>query len=369
MTTSRPGPHPLRYKAGPTARRRLLDRGLRPETVGAVVGPASGPKWLALVGLDRALVEAGFFHGPTGFQGSTGDGRRRLLAGASAGAWRMAALSTPRPLETYQRLVDGYIDKVFPKKVTARQVTNAYVPMMADLFPDDAAAHVTAHPEVDLAVHAVRVRRPWPTGPRPLLAGWLGAAALANAVSPRALRAFVERVVFHTAPDRFAGRVRGRVAPLPPQGFRQVMLASASVPMALEAVHSPPGAPPGRYLDGGVTDYHLATRYLSPDDDRVVLFPHYQERIAPGWFDKHLRRAAPPDLVDDVLQIHPDPSWLASLPGGRVPDRKDFYELVDVPDVRLARWREAVALSETLGQSLRDDLQSGAWADRLEPLA
>ncbi|MDA8020795.1 MAG: patatin-like phospholipase family protein [Thermoanaerobaculia bacterium] len=357
-----PEPPLLQYRAGRSARRRLLERGLVPEAVGAVVGPASGPKWLALVGLDHALLESGLL------LGDSGSGRRRLLVGASAGAWRMAAMSSPDPLRTHRRLVEGYVGKVFPKKVTASMVTDAYVPMLSELFPAQDVKRTLGHPNVDLAAHAVRVRKRLPVRPRPLLAAWLAGAAAANLVSPRALGAFVERVLFHSAPDRFTGEVRGRVEPLTDTAFRQVLLASASVPMALEAVDTPRGAPQGQYLDGGVTDYHLATRYLVADDDRIVLLPHYRERIAPGWFDKHLRRSAPPGLLRNVLQIFPDPSWVASLPGGRVPDRRDFYELVDVPEARLARWNEVVALSERLGQALLSDLQSGTWADRLEPL-
>jgi hypothetical protein len=34
----------------------------------------------------------------------------------------------------------------------------------------------------------------------------------------------------------------------------------------LQAVHDIPGAPPGAYWDGGITDYHLHLDYLSAAD-------------------------------------------------------------------------------------------------------
>jgi hypothetical protein len=45
-----------------------------------------------------------------------------------------------------------------------------------------------------------------------------------------------------------------------------------------------PGAPPGAYWDGGITDYHLHLDYASAPHDtndatdapRLVLYPHFQ---------------------------------------------------------------------------------------------
>lgn len=362
----------LRYRVGPAARRRLRERGLGAESVGALVGPASGPKWLALYGIDRALLASDIFPSAE-TSGEDDDGpppRRQLLVGASAGAWRMLAFASRDPEARHDALLEGYAGKVFERDATADTVSRAYDAMVAELFDDADRELILHHPRFDVAVHAVRVRRPWPMGSRPGQGAWLAAAAVANFVSPAGLGCVAQRVLFHSRPEGFAGSVRGRLVPWHDDAFHAVAMATASVPLALLPVHDPPHAPPGVYVDGGVTDYHLATRYLAADDERIVLFPHYQERIAPGWFDKHLaHRRAGAELVNDLLQIHPTDEWIATLPGGRPPDRRDFDELVDQPEERIRRWREAVRRSEALGEELLDDLESGRWEEKLESFA
>lgn len=369
-SSRRPDRPLLRYRVGPAARRRLRERGLGAHSVGVLVGPASGPKWLALYGIDRALLASDLIPTATKTNAEDGDAappRRQLLVGASAGAWRMLAFASRDPETRHDALLEGYVGKVFERGVTADTVSRAYDRMVGELFDAADVEQILHHPRFDVAAHAVRVRRPWPVGLRAGQWAWLGAAAVANFVHPAGLDGVAERVLFHSRPEAFGGELRGRLVPWHDDAFHAVAMATASVPLALLPVHDPPHAPPGVYVDGGVTDYHLATRYLGDDDDRVVLFPHYQERIAPGWFDKHLeRRRAGPDLANDLLQIHPTDEWIASLPGGRPPDRRDFDELVDQPEERIRRWRDAIRRSEALGEELLDDLETGRWEEKLE---
>ncbi|MEY2655735.1 MAG: hypothetical protein RLZZ524_2763, partial [Pseudomonadota bacterium] len=81
MTT----PSALGLHAGPRALAHLRRHGLQPGHVRAVVAAAGGPKGLILNGLDRHL----FGHW------LTGAGPSLHLAGASIGAWRMAAACLP----------------------------------------------------------------------------------------------------------------------------------------------------------------------------------------------------------------------------------------------------------------------------------
>ena len=52
-----------------------------------------------------------------------------------------------------------------------------------------------------------------------------------------------------------------------------------------------PGAPKGAYWDGGITDYHLHLDYraLRATTAPLVLYPHFQPTLIPGWLDKGLR--------------------------------------------------------------------------------
>ena len=102
------------------------------------------------------------------------------------------------------------------------------------------------------------------------------------------------------------------------------MLASCSIPFWLEAVHDIPGAPRGAYWDGGITDYHLHLDY-APMHEGLVLYPHFQPTVVPGWLDKALRhRHRATARLDNVVLLAPSPEWVATLPNGKLPDRDDF---------------------------------------------
>jgi hypothetical protein len=70
--------------------------------------------------------------------------------------------------------------------------------------------------------------------------------------------------------------------------------------MVMEGVRDLPGAGAGTFRDGGLLDYHLDLPYSGDD---IVLYPHFTDRVIPGWFDKTLpwRRACPARLQNVLL--------------------------------------------------------------------
>jgi hypothetical protein len=128
--------------------------------------------------------------------------------------------------------------------------------------------------------------------------------------------------------------------------------ASCSIPFAMQAVRDVPGGPPGAYWDGGLTDYHLHLDYAAAAADGIVLYPHFQSRVVPGWLDKPFgaRHRASPKL-DNVVVLAPHPEWIARLPGGKLPDRSDFKRYRTDPAAREAVWRRALAESERLAEA------------------
>ena len=100
---------------------------------------------------------------------------------------------------------------------------------------------------------------------------------------------------------------------------------------------------PGTWFDGGIVDYHFDFRFDTPEG--LVLYPHFFDRITPGWFDKALRWRRPlaRDL-DRVVMVAPSDAFVASLPGARVPDRTDFESLGN--DERIERWHAIDARCE-----------------------
>ena len=55
---------------------------------------------------------------------------------------------------------------------------------------------------------------------------------------------------------------------------------------------------------------------------------------------------------------------LASLPGSKIPSRNDFYALAE--EERMRRWQAVVDASGALGDELRELVQTGQIADRIE---
>ncbi len=352
MTAARAPSGLLSYRAGPRALERLRRDSLGPGQIRAVVGPASGPRWLALAGLDQALLSTELLS------------RDRIrLAGASAGAWRMMAFASRDPRAAHQRLLEGYIGQVFAKGVTPTEVSRAYRRMLGEVIGND-VDHITNHPTFDLAIHTARCRA---GGHRVALLASLLAAGVLNVATAQATGVFFERVLFARRPSTLPP-FRGRLVPLGPDNLLDAAQASGTVPIYLEAVCDPASAPRGAYVDGGLTDYHLRASYTGEGEGLVLMF-HYRHRILPRWLDRYRDSRRPtPAAVTDLLQIYPSPEFVASLPDGQIPDRHDFKRFVDDPRERICRWRQVAAASEALGEEFLSDLESGRLMDKLQPL-
>jgi hypothetical protein len=165
----------------------------------------------------------------------------------------------------------------------------------------------------------------------------------------------------------------------------QALQASCSIPFVLKSVHNIPGAPPGAYWDGGITDYHLHLNYQNAiknvagyasctgasgqndsqmasrhgDVAPLVLYPHFQKSVVPGWLDKGLKwRHKATHHLDNVLLLAPNPDWVKTLPNGKLPDRTDFTHYGNDLAGRVKAWTSAASAS----QQLADEF--AAWLDK-----
>ncbi|WP_428423862.1 phospholipase [Methylibium sp.] len=364
----------LRVYAGRSARAHLAEHGLRPRDVRVIAGAAGGPKGLVLGALDRYL----FGHWLPG-------SRQTIhLAGASIGAWRMATAALADPCAGFERLTRDYIGQSYqlePGRTlpTAAQVSREFEQELRDFFDGQVDA-LLAHPRYRL--HIVTSRGRHVLGREGAVRTPLGyaGALLSNALSRRTLGAWLERVVF-SAPGEVLpvdlSDLRHRQVQLTAENFRPALLASCSIPFALKAVHDIPGAPPGAYWDGGITDYHLHWNYPSINraatagEDAamgLVVYPHFQKAVVPGWLDKALRhRHRTTPFLDNVVVLAPDPAWVRTLPNGKLPDRSDFKHYATDLAGRMAVWRRAVSESERLADELATAVAAGPGL-AVEPL-
>ncbi len=335
----------LRVYAGPRARARLRERGLAAGDVRVVPAAAGGPKGLVLNPLDRFIFGTWL----------PGAAQTVHLLGASIGAWRLACACLADPVAAFEQLAADYIAQDYPhlpgKPPRARDVSAVFGAKLDERF-GGRAAEVLQHPRYRLHVLTSRGRHVLNRQGRvrtPL--GYLGAFAT-NLLSRRAMGGWLERVMFSDPrePLPFALHdFRTRQVALTPDNLGASLLASCSIPFWLDAVHDIPGAPRGAYWDGGITDYHLHLDYAQMKDG-LVLYPHFQASVVPGWLDKGLkhRHGATARLANVVL-LAPNPEWIrAALPGGKLPDRSDFKAYGDDLAGRQAAWSTAVAESQRL---------------------
>ena len=364
----------LRIYAGPKARAHIEKNGLHPQDIGVIPGAAGGPKGLILGGLDRFIFGEWLARSTQTVH----------LVGASIGAWRMSTACLNDPVAAFNRLEHDYVQQHYElhpgqKRPTADFVSEQFAQTLKRFY-GGRVQEVLSHPRYRLHIltsrgrHMLRREHHLST---PL--GYLG-AFLSNSVHRKAMGAWLERVVFSSqnASLPFATHdYRTRQVALNEANFNLALQASCSIPFVLRSVHSIPGAPPGAYWDGGITDYHLHLDYAShliasnsrkiyaTDINHVksnlnfasdqalgaqlVLYPHFQKAVVPGWLDKSLKwRHKATHFLDTMIVLAPDPEWVKTLPNGKLPDRTDFTRYGSDLLGRVAVWNTAVAASVQL---------------------
>lgn len=352
----------LRLYAGPLARQHIEKNGLRAQDIGAIPAAAGGPKGLILGPLDRFI-----------FGRWLRDAAQPVhLIGASIGAWRMATACLSDAEQALMRLERDYIAQHFElppgqKRATPTQISGQFRSNL-QAFYGDRVAELLRHPRYRLHLVASRGRQ-WLSreGRWRTPAGYLAAFA-ANAMSRRALGTWLERVVFSSAPSPGAGDasalpfetddLRTRQVPLAEDNFMDALQASCSIPFMLRPVHRIAGAPPGPYWDGGITDYHLHLNYRENRLAPLVLYPHFQRAVVPGWLDKSWKRrhrASP--ALDRMLVVAPDPDWVRTLPNGKLPDRGDFAHYDGDLATRMRVWSGATAAARQLADEFAQWLE------------
>jgi len=348
----------LTLLAGPDALRWIRERGLRADDVDVVPGASGGPKWLVLAGLDRVLF-GGFFQGRT---------RPLHLIGSSIGSWRLSCLAQAQPVAALERMEHAYVEQRYPPRPPPSLVSATSDAILSAVLGPQGAEQILGHPWARLHIVTALCRGLSAAEHPRLQAVGLGLAALTNLVSRRTLGLHMRRVIFHSAADLspFAGLkdLPSLHVPLTRENLRPALLASGSIPMLLSGVRIP-GAGAGVYRDGGILDYHLDLDF-GPGEG-LVLYPHFYPYVVPGWFDKALRwRRGGALNFRRALIIAPSPELVSRLPGGRIPDRDDFYRLTD--EERQRAWRQVLAESRRMGEELWDWLSTGRLAEKVRPL-
>lgn len=349
----------LAIRAGKRAMQRIREHGLRAEDIAVLPGAAGGPKGLGIQGLDLALFGDWLPSAP----------RPRTLIGASIGSWRFASACLPDPRAGIRRLGELYTSQRFAKGVSMSEVSRCCMQLLDDLLEGQDQA-LLANPLYHLNIVVVKSQGRLVDDSRRALALGLSSVIGNNLLARSRLGRHFERVILHDArlapPLAALTDFRSHFHTLDVGNLRQALLASGSIPMVMEAIREIPGVGTGTFRDGGLLDYHLDLPYQS---DGLVLYPHFSERVIPGWFDKSLFwRKANAEQLQDVVLVAPSADYLQRLPHRKLPDRSDFKRYLGDDDGRERYWRQAMAESVRLGDEFLELAQKGNVAERLQPL-
>ena len=289
------------------------------------------------------------------------------LIGSSIGSWRMACLAQRDPIAALGRGHRAYIyEQRYSPKPSAAEVGAVLGRALDLLLGPTGVDEILSHPWARLHVITAEGRGLAASSRRPVLAAGLALAIAGNLVTRRALSLQMRRWIFHSAgehtPFAHLADLPTRHAALTRENLRDALLASGAIPLLVDGVRIP-GTEGGVHWDGGVLDYHLDLDFGRGDG--LVLYPHFYGHVVPGWFDKSLRwRRAGATNFRRALLIAPSAAFIASLPGGKIPDRSDFYALSEAE--RMRRWQAVVDASEALGVELRELVETGRIAERIQ---
>lgn len=349
----------LNFRAGKRAIAHIRENGLRPEDVGILPGAAGGPKGLGIQGLDMALFGDWLPRAP----------RVRTLIGASIGSWRFASACLPDPSAGIRRLGELYTSQRFAKNVSMTEVSRSCVQLLEELLQGQDAT-ILDNPLYRLNIVVVRSHGLLQQDKKGHLGLGLSSVIGNNLLSRQRLGKHFDRVILHDArqapPLNELTDFSSEFHTLNTLNLRQALLASGSIPMVMEAIREIPGLTPGAYRDGGLLDYHLDLPYKT---DGIVLYPHFTDKVVPGWFDKGLPwRRGDQQRLQDVVLLSPSSSYLSGLPHGKLPDRSDFKRYLGNDNGREQYWNKAMDESQRLGDEFLELADTDRLIERLQPL-
>lgn len=350
----------LRIYAGEHALQHVQQNGLNQADIKMMLAASGGPKWFANAAMDKFLLGEWFKERTEPLH----------LLGTSAGAFRMACYAQNDPVAAIDRFLEAYLSQQYSLKPSPQEIGNALQDMVQIILQEHGAAEIMANPVMKFNTLVARCKGLAAKPDKGLQSVGMLGAMLANVVSPASMSPFVERMLFHTSdelPIQYFPNLPVRKVPLTENNIASVVQATGSIPVVINGIDTIPDAPQGMYRDGGVTDYQFDLP-CKPSNG-LVLYPHYSANPPKGaWFDKALKwRKAKKQNYSHTIILAPSNEFAYSLPGGKIPERQDFY---DIPDYQTRRWHWEKSLGQLqqVGDELAEIAQKNSWAEVIEPL-
>lgn len=348
----------LSFFAGKTALARIQAEGLRPGMFSAFLGASGGPKWFVLAGLDKVIFNEFMHKAP----------RHIDIIGSSVGAFRATCFAQKDPGAAITRLAHRYSNTVYSEKPSVKEITQKGIELLHYMVGDNGVSDALGCS--NKSVHIVVARCHGLTAYEQKVKQFAGLALAAgrNAISRKKLAKSFTRVVFSSNKDGFRFNekipIHTEQGFLTDENFLDCLMASGSIPAVIQGVQNITGVGEGMFRDGGIIDYHFDMQIQTPD---LVLYPHFYRTPTPGWFDKSLKsRSCHPDSYDNVLLMAPSDDFVAQLPYGKIPDRRDFS---DMPaQERIAYWTRVMSESDKLAEAFLNLVEHSDPAQFIKPM-
>lgn len=350
----------LEIYAGPNAKEQLLQHGFKADLFDYMLGASGGPKWFVLAGLDKVVFPEFFAN----------RSKPLNIIGSSAGAFRFACFAQNDPKAAISRLAERYSHTVYSDKPDAKEITLKGLELLDYVLGDSGIDEIINNPIIRAHFVVARCTGLTRFETKPVQMAGLLASAGANAVSRKWLGRFYQRFFFCSPDSQLqvidpAG-MPSHFVPLNKNNLAQALMASGSIPIVIEGMEDINGAPKGMYRDGGIIDYHFDLTF-GPEKG-LVLYPHFYKKPIPGWFDKSLKHRKPhPSSYENVVMLVPSDDFIASLPHGKIPDRKDFESMP--AEQRIGYWQEVISRSDELGEAFKALQDSDNLASLIKPIA
>lgn len=353
----------LEIYAGSRAKQHIAEHGLSPADISTIFGASGAAKWLAIYGLDRAIFEQWLT-----LDNGLDSVQAIKVYGTSVGAWKLAAACQSDPGLALEKLANAYIDQSYAKKAKPADVVYETERILQTFLPEAHIEQILQHPYLRYSCGAVKCRsflgqeQSWR-----LAAGM--AEGFCRSLGRGGYGPMFERAVFSDPRNKPVLQeeqgVRTQHVSLGQGNLRAALRASAAIPYIMDPISQIEGAEPGLYRDGGLLDYHpIPQRFWQ--EPGLVLYPHFYNYLVPNWFDKFYssRKAKAADL-ENVIMLSPSAEFVAQLPDGRLPDRKDFSLYKGRNEIRQQRWREAMQASLALGEEFMSWVNSDDLSARV----
>lgn len=349
---------PLSFYAGKTALATIQSQGITPDMFSAFLGASGGPKWFVLAGLDKVIFND-FMHKST---------HHIDIIGTSAGAFRATCFAQDNPNAAITRLAERYSRMVYSQRPTVQEITQKGVELLDYVVGENGVDEALSAPAKSLHIIVARCHGLTASDHKLKQYSGLALAAARNAVSRKKLEKSFSRVIFSSNKSGFAFSEKDAIfteqALLTHDNFLHALMASGSIPAVIEGVKDIAGVAKGTFRDGGIIDYHFDMKIDTPN---LVLYPHFYAKPTPGWFDKAIKsRSCHPDSYDNVLLVTPSDEFIAQLPFGKIPDRKDFQDLP--AQERIAYWTKVIKDSDQLAEHFLNVVQHSNPAQFVKPI-